>query len=810
MAKDINITTIEFKLKDFGKLKSVDQAFNKLNKSLGFTEKEINKAIKSITSFDKRNKGVNNTATRSVNTFNKQIAALRELQNNVAIGGKAYRAFGAEADRLRAKLEALTASQKKQGFFGKLGAGFQAGKGAALTGAVGRFLPAGAQIGGAAGFLQGGVPGAIAGGAIGLGVDAVAGSVKFASEAATYASEIQKLQIALKGVTKDQVTFEKGLSIISETSKRLNVPIAASTRQFTTLAASVLGAGGTIEDAKVVFEGVSNSIKATGGNADDVQSAIRAMSQIFGKGKVSAEELQGQLGERLAGAVVKFAEANGSSLQKLQKDLRDGTVGLDQVIKFAQKLNIDFGETAEKVAKSSADAGQRLKVQMDDLKLAVGEAVLPIGAAFQTMFSDIVSGITSNQESLNFLGETFRFIGGAAFGTVAAVRFLIRTLADLVKITYQVSQLDFKGAFETASKGIKDTSANAFKDFDTILNKIDMFSTNRKEVKTPETFTVGGITYDMKTRAAITEPSGLPKLTTDKDIKGEAQAQNKIIELERTIQLKTTEDEIERKLLERKYKFIDAIKEAKNTTSGVVDDERILLETKLFQIDKQEILNKSLETGKEKAFSFKEELKQTVLAATDLSTQVGKIGLNAVNKLADGFAELAVSGKASFGELARSIIQDLQKMIIKALFFKAITSFIPGLGSFLGLNADGNAIEGGEVVPSAKGNVFAKNKVVPYAYGGIIDRPTVFPMKNGAGLMGEAGPEGILPLKRGRDGKLGVIAQGGGVGDIIVNVDATGTTVEGDEQNGRELGRMISMAVQSEIVEQQRPGGLLS
>ena len=149
-------------------------------------------------------------------------------------------------------------------------------------------------------------------------------------------------------------------------------------------------------------------------------------------------------------------------------------------------------------------------------------------------------------------------------------------------------------------------------------------------------------------------------------------------------------------------------------------------------------------------------------------------------------------------------------MIIKALFFKAITSFIPGLGSFLGLNADGNAIEGGEVVPSAKGNVFAKNKVVPYAYGGIIDRPTVFPMKNGAGLMGEAGPEGILPLKRGRDGKLGVIAQGGGVGDIIVNVDATGTTVEGDEQNGRELGRMISMAVQSEIVEQQRPGGLLS
>ena len=121
MAKNVNIETIQFKLQDFGKLRSVDQAFNKLNKSLGFNKKQINEAIKSITKFDQRTKGANNTATRSVNTFNKQIAALKELRNNVAIGGKAYKAFGAEADRLRAKLEALTGTQKKAGFFDGLG-----------------------------------------------------------------------------------------------------------------------------------------------------------------------------------------------------------------------------------------------------------------------------------------------------------------------------------------------------------------------------------------------------------------------------------------------------------------------------------------------------------------------------------------------------------------------------------------------------------------------------------------------------------------------------------------------------------------
>ena len=49
-----------------------------------------------------------------------------------------------------------------------------------------------------------------------------------------------------------------------------------------------------------------------------------------------------------------------------------------------------------------------------------------------------------------------------------------------------------------------------------------------------------------------------------------------------------------------------------------------------------------------------------------------------------------------------------------------------------------------------------------FARGGIVDRPTIFPMARGAGLMGEAGPEAIMPLKRTSDGSLGVRAEGGG------------------------------------------------
>ena len=74
--------------------------------------------------------------------------------------------------------------------------------------------------------------------------------------------------------------------------------------------------------------------------------------------------------------------------------------------------------------------------------------------------------------------------------------------------------------------------------------------------------------------------------------------------------------------------------------------------------------------------------------------------------------------------------------------------------------------------------------------------------------MGEAGPEAIIPLKRGRDGKLGVA--GGGGTNIAVNVDASGSSAEGDTARSRELGGLIGAAIQNELVKQKRPGGLLA
>lgn len=100
------------------------------------------------------------------------------------------------------------------------------------------------------------------------------------------------------------------------------------------------------------------------------------------------------------------------------------------------------------------------------------------------------------------------------------------------------------------------------------------------------------------------------------------------------------------------------------------------------------------------------------------------------------------------------------------------------------------------MMPFAKGGAFSQGRVQAFASGGVVSGPTYFPMQGGTGLMGEAGPEAIMPLTRGADGKLGVRSEGG-VAPINVTINISTPDVEGFRrsqtqiaaQMGRALGR---------------------
>lgn len=99
-------------------------------------------------------------------------------------------------------------------------------------------------------------------------------------------------------------------------------------------------------------------------------------------------------------------------------------------------------------------------------------------------------------------------------------------------------------------------------------------------------------------------------------------------------------------------------------------------------------------------------------------------------------------------------------------------------------------------LPFAQGGAFLQGRVMPFARGGVVSEPTHFPMRGATGLMGEAGPEAIMPLKRGADGRLGVAASGQGARPVNVTINVSTPDVAGfqrsQSQIAAQLGRVLS------------------
>lgn len=115
-------------------------------------------------------------------------------------------------------------------------------------------------------------------------------------------------------------------------------------------------------------------------------------------------------------------------------------------------------------------------------------------------------------------------------------------------------------------------------------------------------------------------------------------------------------------------------------------------------------------------------------------------------------------------------------------------------------DAVGGAVAGGVnsllsgLLPFAGGGAFSQGRVMPFAQGGVVSGPVSFPMRGGRGLMGEAGPEAILPLARGADGRLGVQA-GGGARPVNVVVNVTTPDVAGFERSRGQIAAQLGRAL---------------
>jgi tape measure domain-containing protein len=337
-------------------------------------------------------RSVEQNTVRSTNALKTYSASWRELAGSVDLASKEFKEATAEAARLDAQIAKAEGRNRKAGSRLKTGAQV-----AGTAVAAGIFGGPEAAIGAAIGGIKGGIAGAQIGASIGA---VVSQTRKALGATAEYAASLEKQRIALAGLTRNYKEYESAIAQVESLSKQFAIPQEIITRQFTKLAASVIGAGGTLEDTEKTFKGVAAGIRGTGGSLQDLESALLATSQVFSKGKVSAEELRQQIGERLPGAFTLFAQSLNMTPAQLDKALEDGKVSLQDFEKFAELLFARFGKSAEAIVNSPAAAGDRLQTSLSKLSENIGKLLAPIGAAFQNTFAAIVIAINEAASAL--------------------------------------------------------------------------------------------------------------------------------------------------------------------------------------------------------------------------------------------------------------------------------------------------------------------------------------------------------------------------------------------------------------------------
>lgn len=178
--------------------------------------------------------------------------------------------------------------------------------------------------------------------------------------------------------------------------------------------------------------------------------------------------------------------------------------------------------------------------------------------------------------------------------------------------------------------------------------------------------------------------------------------------------------------------------------------------------DHAQDLNATLATTGTLVAGFDGELRRmsASLAATGQDVQTLEKGLSkGLRKAFDGVVFDGLKLSDALKTVAQSLVSTTYNAAMKPVtqHFGGLIS--QGLGSLVG-----------NVLPFADGAAFSQGRVMPFARGGVVSGATTFPMRGGTGLMGEAGPEAIMPLARGPDGKLGVRGAGGGGTSITMNI----------------------------------------
>lgn len=500
----------------------------------------------------------------------------------------------------------------------------------------------------------------------------------------------------------------------------------------------------------------------------------------------------------------------------LLKDLADkgklvATVTTEQALAAEE-----FNKQLFKIQKNVTDAARALASDLLPKIDALGASTGTASAGFDLLGS-AAGGIKNVFETIAVLGSNVEFV----FAGVG------RELGAIAAQSVALAKLDFKG-FSAISDAVKEDGVRARAELDALEKKL--LGIAQKAGGVVSTSSVPGLPSLPNVPEAIKKVAPkksefvgpeVPELLKRVQDRIDALPSAKIValreELQRLISIRGVEgagkiDEAIQNITDELQKFSPAAQlaaanaERLNALLAATPTSKIAAAT----ADLDLLRARLAETGDTAEyteavlarFGIPDEALKSIDEFTVFAEQAGR---NIQDALGSGVKNFLSGEYKSIGGLFKNLVLDLTSQALSAQLGKALLGDFAKSGAVGGLLGKGFGLLG--TLFNADGNAFDRSgRITAFAGGGVFDKPTGFGYGGGQlGVLGEAGPEAIMPLRRGPGGKLGVVAQGGGGSSTIINNISVGAGVTRGEVVA--LLQSYGSSIKAEILSSQRNGG---
>ena len=661
------------------------------------------------------------------------------------------------------------------------------------------------------------------------------GFTALASQAVKTATNFEKLNVRLGLLTKASGTFAASQKIAADAQKAFGLSATEALEGITDITARLAPLGVGVEDIKSTFFGFNTAAKLAGASTIEASNAFRQLAQALGSGRLAGDEFR-SISEQIPTLLAPIAEELNVPIGKLKELAAEGKLTSEVVLRSLRTIETDGAASLKALIENDpTQVFKNFSNETENLSRAVGDLLLPVVIPAVKALTDLTKAAVDfvnspiGKTAAIFTGIAFAVKGatvaiglisaamvaaGGAAGALAialnAIPFVAIVTAAGLLTTAFIKLNDKKQKFNNLAKEGSENEVTA------ALNKqIEAVNKLQEAHDKAAGRTKRGLKRKLE-EAQLNQKnlqSRLDALQAENDI---ANAGNKIVAI-KTNQNKLNAEGTKLTDLQRKHhkqiaadakaeldaiadknqKFNDFLK--KQERSGQLIQASI--DGNREEVELQHAINDAVAihgehnrkqitdilTANQALEDQKDAIEENGKAANELQEQFRKVGESVRQGLVENLRE-AINGSQSFGQALGKVLNNLKNRLLDIALDKSISAI-------------GNAISGGK----GFGGGFLSGLFGKRAAGGPVSA-------GGAFLVGERGPE-ILQMGSKGGNIIPNNKLGGGdsiTNMVTVNVDASGSSVQGSTTDAQQLGQVIGQAVQAQLIKEKRAGGLLA